>query len=249
MRSATGKVYLAGAGPGAPELLTLKAHQALTAADVVLYDRLVSPEILALAPESAELIYTGKDEGHQEEIQSEIYRLLLRHAFAGHTVVRLKGGDPFLFGRGAEEAQFLRQHGIEVDVIPGVSSALSVPALAGIPVTYRGISHAVTIVSGRCKGGRPADWAPYGQVGTLVILMGVRYRDRIARSLIDAGRSPDEPAAFIERGSTPDERIVETTLREIARGKTDIAAPAVLVVGEVVRLRPALLEVAAGVSA
>lgn len=227
------------------DLLTLKTHRVLSRADVVLYDRLVSPEILALAPDCAELIYTGKDEGHQEEIQSEIYRLLLHHAFAGRTVVRLKGGDPFLFGRGAEEMQFLHQHGIEVEVIPGVSSALSVPALAGIPVTYRGIANAVTIVSGRCKGGRPTDWEPYGGVGTLVVLMGVRYRERIAQSLILAGRPDDEPAAFIESGSTGDERVIETTLGEIALGLTEVSSPAVLVVGEVVRLRSSLLRIVA----
>jgi uroporphyrin-III C-methyltransferase len=236
-------VYLVGAGPGAPDLLTIRAARILAAAEVVLYDRLVPPEILALAPESAEFIYCGKDEGHQDQMQQQIFDLLLERARAGRTIVRLKGGDPFLFGRGAEEALFLRAHGISVDVVPGVSSALSVPALAGVPVTYRGISHSVTIVSGRCKGGRLGDWAPHANAGTLVILMGVRYRDRIARALIDSGRPAHEPAVFIERGSTPEERIVETTLAEIAAGRTDVSAPAVLVVGEVTRLRSALAAV------
>jgi uroporphyrin-III C-methyltransferase len=249
MGNATGCVYLVGAGPGAPDLLTVRALRILQSADVVLYDRLVAAEILALAPETAEFIYTGKDEGHQEEIQAEIHRLFLTHSFAGRRVVRLKGGDPFLFGRGAEEMQFLRAHGIPVEVIPGVSSALAAPALAGIPVTYRGVAHSVTVISGRCRGGRPTDWAPYGRAGTLVILMGVRYRDRIAASLIAAGRSSDEPVAFLERASTPEERIVESTLGETAWGNTDVSAPAVFVIGEVVRLRAGLTAIASEVFA
>jgi uroporphyrin-III C-methyltransferase len=241
---ATGHVYLVGAGPGAPDLLTVRATRILAFAEVVLYDRLVSPEILVLAPETAEFIYCGKDEGHQEAIQQQIFELLLVHTSAGRCVVRLKGGDPFLFGRGAEEVRFLRDRGIPVEVVPGVSSALSVPAVAGIPVTYRGVSNSVTIVSGRCRGGRLTDWAPYANAGTLVILMGVRYRERIAQALIEAGRPGDEPAAFVERGSTPEERVVESTLARIARGETDVSAPAVLVIGEVTRLRSALTTIA-----
>ena len=241
MSNATGRVYLVGAGPGAPDLLTVRALRIIETAEVVLYDRLVSPEILALAPGWAKFIYTGKDEGHQEEIQHEINCLLLEHAEAGRTVVRLKGGDPFLFGRGAEEMLLLREHGIPVEIVPGVSSALAAPALAGIPVTRRGVAHSVTIVSGRCRGGKLTDWAPYASAGTLVILMGVKYRDRIATSLIQAGRSPDEPVAFIERGSTPEERVIESTLEETAAGKTDVSAPAVFVIGEVVRLRATLV--------
>lgn len=244
MRS-RGKVYLVGAGPGDPELLTVKASRLLQEADVILYDRLVPAETLAIARPDAEFIYCGKDEGHQEEIQNEIFALLQQHAEAGSTVVRLKGGDPFLFGRGAEELEFLRQFGIDAEVVPGVSSCLSVPALAGIPVTYRGISTSVTVVSGRCRGGRLNDWAPYGHVGTLVILMGVRYRQRIAQSLLEAGRSPSEPSAFIERGATPEERIVVTTLSDVAQGRVDVASPAVWVIGEVVTLRERLTSIVA----
>jgi uroporphyrin-III C-methyltransferase len=237
----TGMVYLVGAGPGDPELLTVKALRLLQSAEVVLYDRLVAPEVLALANPDAEFIYSGKDEGHQEEMQQEIYALLLRHALAGRCVVRLKGGDPFIFGRGAEEMQFLRQHRIQVEVVPGITSAVSVPALAGIPVTFRGIAPSMTIVSARCKGGTQTDWERVAGVQTLVILMGVKYRASIADALIRAGRSPAEPAAFIERGSTPEQRVIETTLEEIAGGNVDVDPPAVFVVGEVVRLRSQLL--------
>lgn len=237
----TGMVYLVGAGPGDPDLLTVKALRVLKSAQVVLYDRLVAPEVLALANPEAEFVYSGKDEGHQDEIQQEIYAVLLRHALAGRCVVRLKGGDPFIFGRGAEEMQFLRQHSIHVEVIPGISSAVSVPALAGIPVTFRGMAPSVTIVSARCKGGTQADWERVARVHTLVILMGVKYRRSIAEALIRAGRSPAEPAAFIERGSTPEQRVIETTLESIAAGEVEVESPAVFVVGEVVRLRSQLL--------
>lgn len=243
MTRETGIVYLVGAGPGDPDLLTVKALRLLQSAEVILYDRLVSAEILALASHTAEFIYTGKEEGHQEEIQSEIFDLLLKHASGGKLVVRLKGGDPFIFGRGGEEMAFLRSHGIEVELVPGVSSSLSVPALAGIPVTYRGIAPSVAIVSARCKGGQQADWERVAQVHTLVILMGVKYRQHIAQSLIHAGRNPHELAAFIERGSTPEQRIVETTLADIAAGMTEVEAPAVFVVGEVVGLRHQLMAV------
>jgi uroporphyrin-III C-methyltransferase len=164
-------------------------------------------------------------------------------------VVRLKSGDPFLFGRGAEEMRFLREQGIPVGLVPGISSALAVPALAGVPVTHRGLSNAVTIVSGRCRGGKPAEWVRFANVGTLVILMGVEWREPIAQALIAAGRPSREPAVFIEKGTTPEERIVELTLEEIANGRATVEPPAVWVIGEVVRLRYALSEIAAlGVS-
>lgn len=244
-----GRVYLVGAGPGDPDLLTVKALRLLQLADVILYDRLVSAEILTCARQDAEFVYCGKDEGHQEQIQREIHELLLRHSLAGRTVVRLKGGDPFLFGRGAEELELLRARGVAVEVVPGISSCLAVPTLANIPVTLRGVANAVTVVSGRCRGGRLTDWSPYGRVGTLVILMGVRYRARIAGALIEAGRNREEPAAFIERGSTAEERTVVTTLGEIAGGYVEVASPAVWVIGEVVLVRSRLTSVVAEAAA
>lgn len=233
----SGFVSLVGAGPGDPELLTLGALRRIERADVVLYDRLVSPEILALANSEAEFIYCGKDEGHQEAMQQEIFFLLAARAQAGKRVVRLKGGDPFLFGRGAEEVEHLREFGIDAEVIPGVSSSLATPALAGVPLTYRGVATSVTIVSGRCQGGKLADWKKVASVDTLVILMGVKYRDRIAAALIECGRPANQPVAFIERGSTPEERVTITTLAAVARGEVEVEAPAVFVAGEVVNHR------------
>ncbi len=242
MHAFAATVTLVGAGPGDPGLLTCKGLRALELAEVILYDRLVSAEILALANPAAEFIYTGKEEGHADAIQSQIFGLLLDRARSGRRVVRLKGGDPFVFGRGGEEVLFLRSHGVAVEVIPGISSALAAPAEAGIPVTHRGISNSVTVVSARCKGGNQTDWAPFAAVDTLVVLMGVKYRDRIARSLIALGRPASQPAAFIERASTPSQRVVETTLGGIARGEVEVESPAVLVIGEVVRLRAKVNE-------
>jgi uroporphyrin-III C-methyltransferase len=239
-------VFLAGAGPGDPDLLTVKTLRLLQSAEVVIYDRLVSAEVLAAANPEAEFIYAGKDEGHQEAAQAEIYRLLAdRAGVRGKRVVRLKGGDPFIFGRGAEEMQFLLQLGIPVEVVPGVTSAIAGPASAGIPVTHRGISGAVAIVSARCKGGRLADWRKVAAVDTLVILMGIQYRHTIARALIECGRSPAEPTAFVEKACTSEQRTVETTLEFAAEGATEVAAPAVMVVGEVVRVRTELARLAA----
>lgn len=239
-----GRVFLIGAGPGDPGLLTLKGASALGQAQVILYDKLVSAEILALANPNAEFIYTGKEHGSQEEMQAQIFGLLEGHVRAGRTVARLKGGDPFLFGRGAEEMQWLRQRGIDVEAIPGVSSAFGVPAAAGIPVTYRGVSAGVTVVSGRCRKGALVDWSRYARVETLVILMGVESRSAIAAALIESGRGADEPAAFVEWGSTDRERVIETTLSEIAAGRVDAHPPAVWVIGEVVKLRASLIATA-----
>jgi uroporphyrin-III C-methyltransferase len=249
--SLPGKIYLAGAGPGDPDLLTVKARNAIAGCDALLYDRLVSPEILALASPGAELIYCGKHGGDQETVQPWIFERMVELARAGRTVVRLKGGDPCVFGRGGEEWQRLREEGIEVELIPGISSSIAVPGLAGIPVTFRGVSRAFAVVTGHCRRPDETDWTRYAAVDTLVILMGVECRREIARALIEAGRSPAEPAAFIERGTTPRERVVESTLEDVAAGRMEVEAPAVFVVGEVVRLREELvrLEAAAAVFA
>jgi uroporphyrin-III C-methyltransferase len=234
------KLYLIGAGPGDPELLTLKAARVLKQCDVVLYDRLVSAEILRLARRDAERIYVGKHEGEQEAKQEKIFDLILRHTRAGKTVGRLKGGDPLVFGRGAEEWALALEHGIDVELVPGVSSAVAVPGLANIPLTYRGVSQSFAVVTAHCHEGQEQEWARYAQVDTLVVLMGVKNREFVAQSLIAAGRRADEPAAFIERGTLRDERIVESTLGAVAAGEVEAASPAVFVIGEVVRLRARL---------
>jgi uroporphyrin-III C-methyltransferase len=232
-----GKVYIVGAGPGDPDLLTVKAWRVIQQADVVVYDRLVSPEVLELIHPRAERIYAGKHEGEQHQTQERILELLLEHGRRPKRVVRLKGGDPMVFGRGAEEWAFLAGHGIETEIVPGVSSALAVPALAGIPLTFRGVAESFAVATGHCREGANTDWARYAAVDTLVILMGVENRASIASRLIAAGRPPDTPSAFIENGSTPRQRVVAATLRDVAEGRVDVQPPAVFVVGEVVRIR------------
>lgn len=235
-----GKLYLIGAGPGDPELLTLKAVRILGECDVILYDRLVSPEVLSFARSDAELIYVGKHEGEQNQTQSEIFDLIRQHALAGKSVARLKGGDPLIFGRGAEEWALARETGITVELVPGVTSAIAVPGLAGIPLTYRNLSQSFAVITGHCNEGRSEYWQSYAAVHTLVILMGVKNRVHIAQSLIAAGRKSNEPVAFIQRGTTPTEEVVESTLGAVAAGYTNVHNPAVFVIGRVVKLRSRL---------
>jgi uroporphyrin-III C-methyltransferase len=237
-----GKLYLIGAGPGDPELLTLRAVRCLRLCDVVLYDRLVNPQIVALARPGAELINVGKHKGEQEHTQTHILELIRVHALAGKTVGRLKGGDPLVFGRGAEEWAFALGLGIEVEMIPGVSSAVSVPGLAGIPLTYRKISQSFAVITGHCHEGRAQEWTRYATVDTLVILMGVQNRAFIAQSLMAAGRRPEEPVAFIERGTLAGEAVIESSLAEVAAGCVEVRSPAVFVIGEVVKLRAQLVS-------
>jgi uroporphyrin-III C-methyltransferase len=240
MSSNRGKIFLVGAGPGDAELLTLKAARILAACDVVLYDRLISEDVLALINPSAERLYVGKHQGEQEQTQQRIFDLLIEHALAGKRVVRLKGGDPLVFGRGAEEWALAIKHGVDVEFVPGVTSAIAVPGLAGIPLTYRQLSQNFTVITGHCTEGSEEDWARYSHLDTLVILMGVKNRAQIAMRLIGAGRRPAESVAFVERGSLADEHITLSTLQEVADGLVQIANPAVFVVGEVVRLRAKL---------
>lgn len=239
---ARGKLYLIGAGPGDPELLTLKAARVLRECDVILYDRLVSPEVLSFARADAELIYAGKHPGEQHQTQDQIFRLIRQHALAGKVVARLKGGDPMVFGRGAEEWAVARECGIAVEVIPGISSATSVPTLAGIPLTFRGVAESFAVVTGHCREGLNADWRKYAAIDTLAILMGVTNRLAIARALMDAGRAAEEPVAFVQHGSLPNERTIESTLGAVARGETAIGPPAVFIVGQVVKLRAKLID-------
>jgi len=236
-------VYLVGAGPGDPGLLTRRGAALLARADVVLHDRLVSPAVLELVPPSAVVIDVGKDPDAPAGgagLQEQIARLLVEHGRASTVVVRLKGGDPFLFGRGGEEVEALAQAGLAWEVVPGVTSAFGVPAAAGIPVTQRGVAASVTVVTGRVgepDGTSAHDWEALARVGgTLVILMGMTNRAAIAAALVQGGLAPDTAVAVIARGTTASERVARTTLAGLA--DVDLGPPAVIVVGPVAALGP-----------
>ena len=241
-----GAVYLVGAGPGDPGLLTLRAAELLKTGDVIVYDRLIQEEVLALAKPSAERIYMGKPLGKHESRQEEIHQLLLRKSAEGKIVVRLKGGDPFLFGRGGEEAEFLAEHGVPFEVVPGVSSALAAPLSAGIALTHREAASAVAIVTGHeaREDESRLDWKALSRLDTLVFLMAVSNVGRIARRLMEHGRAPETPAAMIQMAFWHDETVVAGTLETIAALVTQagIRPPATLVVGEVVRLHEKLKQ-------
>lgn len=246
MGNGLGRVVLIGAGPGDPELLTVRAYRAIQRADVVLYDALVSDEILALA-EGALRIDVGKIGGGARTEQDDIHAMLLKYAAAGHTVVRLKGGDAFVFGRGGEEALFLRAHGVPVELVPGITSAIAAPASAGIPVTHRKVATHFTVITGQASRGGDdalrASWANAARLGgTLVFLMAVRRMGEIMSVLQANGMSPDTPAALVQSGTCDDERVVVATIDTIEHMAREqgIGAPAVLVIGEVVRLQPEL---------
>jgi len=206
----------------------------------VLYDRLVHPEIVGLARPDSERIYVGKHQGEQELRQEEIFDLIRDRALQGKTVGRLKGGDSLVFGRGAEEWQVARKHGIRVELIPGVSSAIAVPGLAGIPLTFRSVSQSFAVVTGHCQEGGGHAWERYASVDTLVILMGVKNRQAIAAGLIAAGRPAAQSVAFVHRGSLKEQQTIESTLAEVADGKVEVKSPAVFVIGEVVNIRKLL---------
>lgn len=242
-----GKVYLVGAGPGDPGLLTLKGRECLAAAEVVIYDYLANPALLEFAPERCERVYAGKQAGRHALTQDEINHLLVDYGRQGRTVVRLKGGDPFLFGRGGEEAEALRAEGIPYEVVPGVSSALAVPAYAGIPVTQRGLASSLTIATAHEdpeKGESALDWPALARADTLVLLMGVGALPEIVRRLLDAGKRPATPIALIRWGTRPQQETVTGTLATIearlAARSRPFGPPAVIVVGEVAALRPRL---------
>lgn len=229
-------MYLVGGGPGDPGLLTVRALEVLQHADVVVYDRLSQESLLDLAPSDAECIDVGKAPGQARRSQEEINALLIERGKGGQAVVRLKGGDPFVFARGGEEAAALLAAGVDFEVVPGISSALAVPAYAGIPVTLRHSSTSVTIVTGHedpvAGESGTVDWRAVAQVGgTIVILMGVARIGRIAAALMAGGRSPDTPAASIQWGTRPEQHTVRATLGTIAN--QDLGAPSVIVVGDV----------------
>jgi len=239
-------VYLVGAGPGDPGLITVKGLEVIRKAQVVVYDQLASPELLKEAPADAEIIYVGKKAGAHALPQEEINRLLVDRARAGLTVVRLKGGDPFVFGRGGEEALALKAAGLPFEVVPGVTAAVAVPAYAGIPVTHRGLASLVTCITGHEDPTKEASAIPWEMLaktqGTLVFLMGVKNLADNCRRLMEGGRSPETPAAVIEKGATLEQRTVTGVLGNIAAKAREAAIkpPAILVVGEVAGLRERL---------
>ena len=236
-----GIVYIVGGGPGDPGLITVKGLECLRRADVVLYDRLVAQELLTEAPAYAEVIDVGKEPGRHRRSQDEINTLLIEKALDGKIVVRLKGGDPFVFGRGGEECRALVAAGIPYEVVPGVSSAIAVPAYAGIPVTQRGVTTTFTVVAGHTGGANSdIDWEAVARMGTIVFLMGVEHLPEIVEQLIAHGRGADTPAALIREGTTQNQLVITGRLEDIVEKTRGIHPPAVLVVGEVVRLHEQL---------
>jgi len=245
-------VYLVGAGPGSPDLLTVRAARLLAAADIVVHDRLVDSRILEMAPSTATVIDAGKYPGGPSDAQAHINAVLVDAARRTSVVVRLKGGDPYVFGRGGEEAVALRSAGVEVEVVPGVSSAIAGPAAAGIPVTMRGLSSGFTVVTGHQDpaGTDPLDWEALARLGTtLVVLMGASRAATIADRLLTAGMAPATPVAAVESATSVEQRVLRSRLDELADlAEGTIQAPAVLVVGEVAGLDVADAEFGALVS-
>lgn len=234
-----GKAYLVGAGPGNADLITVRGLRLIQRADVLIYDRLAAPELLDEARPDAKLIYVGKAPGNHAASQDEINCLLVEHVAAGHQVVRLKGGDPFVFGRGGEEALALRAAGLAFEIVPGISSAIAAPAYAGIPVTQRGVATSFTVVTGHdCSDSSGTDWDTLAKLPTLVVLMGVGKIEQIASRLMAAGRSGDTPVAAVRMGTTGEQQVVRATLSTIAFSLrvAKLGSPAVIVIGEVAAL-------------
>ncbi len=240
-----GKAYLIGAGPGRADLITVRGLTLLRRADVVIYDRLIARELLDEIRADAEEIFVGKESGHHTLPQSQINELIVARVQQGKQVVRLKGGDSFVFGRGGEEAQALHDAGLPFEIVPGISSALAVPAYAGIPVTHRGLSTAFAVVTGHeCsdKESSTTDWNALARIPTLVVLMGLSNAECIADNLIAAGLAPSTPAAAISQGTTDDQKTITTTVAELANAiaKAALPSPAILVIGEVAALHDQL---------
>ncbi|KQK08861.1 uncharacterized protein LOC100843265 isoform X2 [Brachypodium distachyon] len=246
--SGPGRVALVGTGPGDSELLTLKAVQAIEAADLVLYDRLVSNEVLDLVGDSARLLYVGKTAGYHSRTQEEIHELLLSFAEAGASVVRLKGGDPLVFGRGGEEMDFLQQQGIRVEVIPGITSASGIAADLGIPLTHRGVATSVRFLTGHSRNGGTdplfvAENAADPDT-TLVVYMGLSTLPSLAPKLMKHGLPPDTPAVAVERGTTPQQRMVFSMLKDLVDEvkSAELVSPTLIIIGKVVALSPFWVE-------
>lgn len=240
----TGKVYLVGAGPGDPDLLTVKAHRLLLAADVVLYDRLVGEQIIAMIPETAEKLYVGKAKSLHSLPQDQINQLLASKAKEGKVVVRLKGGDPFIFGRGGEELEELVCEGVSFEVVPGVTAAAGCAAYAGIPLTHRDYAQSVRFLTGHLKDGTTD--LPWDELvhpsQTLVIYMGLTGLESISQSLIRFGMRPSMPVAIVEKGTSIEQRVFTSTMKDVHQMALDneVKSPALLIIGEVVALQDKL---------
>lgn len=240
-----GKVYIVGAGPGDPDLITVKGLKAIQAADVILYDRLINQDLLDYAKRSAEMIYCGKLPNFHTLKQETIHHFLVKHAKSGKIVTRLKGGDPFVFGRGAEEAEALRAHNIPYEIIPGITAGISAPAYAGIPVTHREYSSSFTVITGhqRSSEGESIQWENVAKASdTLVIYMGMKNLPSICQRLKKHGRDENTPVAVIQWGTTNEQRTVVGTLDTIEERVTTqaITNPSIIIVGEVVKLHDEL---------
>lgn len=237
-----GKVYIIGSGPGNYKLLTLRAIECIKNSDVIVYDRLIDSKVLSFASNKAEFVYVGKQPDFHQVPQKEISNILARYAMEGKTVARVKGGDPFLFGRGGEECEVLQNHGIEFEIVPGVTSAISVPAYAGIPVTHRDYASSLHIITGHKSQENEAegfDYETYAKLeGTLVFLMGVKNLKEICSGLIKFGKKADTPAAIVENGASPGQRVIIGTLADISEksAAAGIKSPAVIVIGDVAKL-------------
>lgn len=237
------KVYLTGAGPGDIELMTVKALRLVQNADVIIYDRLANPEILKEVKKNAELIFVGKEKGNHRVPQDEINEIIYQCALKYENVVRLKGGDPFVFGRGGEEALYLKERDVKFEIIPGVTSAISVPAYAGIPVTNRGITPSFRVVTGHRKSSdniANINWSSFIEDETIVFLMGLHNIELIVTKLLEVGKDENYPCAIISNGTTKNQTVITGTLKDIVTKSKDAISPAIIIVGEVVKLRDKL---------
>jgi len=237
------RVYLTGAGPGDIELLTMKAHRVITEADVIIYDRLANPEILEMAKDGCEFVYVGKEDGRHTLPQDEINEVIYQNALKYKVVVRLKGGDPFVFGRGGEEGAYLKERGVNFEIIPGITSAISVPAYAGIPVTHRGVAVSFRVVTGHespKKKESQIPWENFKTNDTIIFLMGLHNLQKISSKLIEIGKPKDFPCAVISKGTTQEQQVIVGTLENIVQKAQNLPTPALIVVGEVVKLREQL---------
>jgi len=233
-------VYLVGAGPGDIDLMTVKSLRLVQKAQVIVYDRLANPDILNEAPADCEFIDVGKTDGHHPVKQDKINEILYEVSQRYTNIVRLKGGDPFVFGRGGEEALYLKDKGVKFEIVPGVTSSISVPAYAGIPVTQRGVVTSFRVITGHEAKGKTKssiEWESFNTNETLVFLMGLHNLKMIASKLIGIGKSKDYPVAVISKGTTKDQKVVVATLETIYEKAKDLQTPALIVVGEVVNLR------------
>jgi len=238
-----GNVYLTGAGPGDMELLTMKAFRVVKEADVIIYDRLANPDILKESKSGCEFVYVGKEDGRhimpQDEINETIYQCSQKY----ENVVRLKGGDPFVFGRGGEEAAYLHERGVSFEIIPGITSAISAPAYAGIPVTHRGIAVSFRVVTGHESPNKRESQIPWNNFktdDTIVFLMGLHNLPQISSKLIEIGKPADYPCAVISKGTTSEQTVVVGTLSDIVEKAKGVPTPALIIVGKVVTLREQL---------